>query len=133
MIVTSGRSKGMVDWPMYRRRLAQNGVTHRSIDFFDRDPAVFWKGVQELSSVVSQFEPDVVHCHSGVAACAASAVRDTREEGFRLIGQLHSWGTDRPEWMNTMDIAGSFDPILLLPMPKPIAAFSSKQVYRRKR
>ncbi len=106
MIVTSGRSKGMVDWPSYRKRLANNGVLHRRIDFFDRDPAVFWKSVQELSSIVSEFEPDVVHCHSGVAACAASAVRDTHEEGFRLIGQLHSWGTDRPEWMNTMDIAG---------------------------
>jgi glycosyltransferase involved in cell wall biosynthesis len=96
----------MVDWPMYRRKLAENGVAHQHIDFFDRDSAVFWKSVQELSKLVSKFQPDVVHCHSGVAACAASAVRDTNEDGFRLIGQLHSWGTDRPEWMNTMDISG---------------------------
>ena len=106
MIVTSGRSKGLVDWPMYRRKLAEHGVSHQHIDFFDRDSAVFWKSVQELSELVSKFQPDVVHCHSGVAACAASAVRDTNEDAFRLIGQLHSWGTDRPEWMNTMDISG---------------------------
>jgi glycosyltransferase involved in cell wall biosynthesis len=106
MIVTSGSSKGLSDWPIYRRRLAQNGILHRRMDFFDRDSAVFWKSVQQLSDLVSDYDPDVVHCHSGVPACAASVVRDTGAGNFRLISQLHSWGTGRPEWMNTMDIAG---------------------------
>jgi len=105
-IVTSGKSKGLADWPMYRRRLSANGVGHRRIDFFDRDSAVFWKGVQQLSEFVSSHRPDVIHCHSGVPACAAAAVRDSGAEDFRLIGQLHSWGAGRPEWMNTMDISG---------------------------
>jgi len=106
MIVTSGSSKGMSDWPAYRRRLTQNGISHRRMDFFDRDSAVFWKSVQHLSDLVSEYDPDVVHCHSGVPACAASVVRDSGVGSFRLISQLHSWGTGRPEWMNTMDIAG---------------------------
>jgi len=106
MIVTSGTSKGFVDWPAYRSRLTENGVSHRRIDFFDRDSAVFWKSVQDLSSLLSDYDPDVVHCHSGVPACAAAVVRDSGAVSFRSISQLHSWGTGRPEWMNTMDIAG---------------------------
>ena len=106
MIVTSGSSKGLSDWPSYRRRLSQFGILHRRIDFFDRNSEVFWKSVRQLSDLVSEYDPDVVHCHSGVPACAASVVRDSGTADFRLISQLHSWGTARPEWMNTMDIAG---------------------------
>ena len=106
MIVTSGSSKGMSDWPDYRRRLSQNGIAHRRVDFFDRDSAVFWKSVGQLSDLVSDYDPDVVHCHSGVPACAAAVVRDSGVADFRLISQLHSWGVGRPEWMNTMDLAG---------------------------
>ena len=45
-IVTSGRSKGFTDWTEYRKRLKSAGVGHFTIDFFDRDPAVFWPGVE---------------------------------------------------------------------------------------
>ena len=55
---------------------------------------------------VSSYQPDVVHCHSGVPACAAAVMRESGAANFRLIGQLHSWGTGRPKWMNTMDIWG---------------------------
>src|SRR3954470_23222347 len=41
MIVTSGDSKGMSDWPVYRRRLSHHGILHRCVDFFDRDSAVY--------------------------------------------------------------------------------------------
>jgi glycosyltransferase involved in cell wall biosynthesis len=106
MIVTSGDSKGMSDWPVYRRRLSHHGILHRCVDFFDRDSAVYWKSVQQLSNVVSDYDPDVVHCHSGVPASAAAVVRDMDAGSFRLISQLHSWETGRPEWMETMDLAG---------------------------
>jgi glycosyltransferase involved in cell wall biosynthesis len=105
-IVTSGRSKGMADWPMYRRRLSYNGIAHRQIDFFDRDPAVYWKSVKKLCEYVSECHPDVIHCHSGVPACAAAMARGATPGAFRLISQLHSWGTGRQEWMNTMDLWG---------------------------
>jgi len=105
-IVTSGTSKGMSNWPFYRRRLSNNGITHRRIDFFDRDPAVYWKSVNQLAQLISEIQPDVVHCHSGVPACAAATVRDANPGSFRLISQLHSWGDGRPEWMNTMDLWG---------------------------
>jgi len=105
-IVTSGTSKGLSNWPFYRRRLSDNGVAHRRIDFFDRDSAVYWKSVNQLAECISEIRPDVVHCHSGVPACAAATVRDANPGSFRLISQLHSWGDGRPEWMNTMDLWG---------------------------
>jgi hypothetical protein len=81
----------MSDWPFYRRRLSTNGIEHRRIDFFDRDPAVYWKNAKQLDDCISQIRPDVVHCHSGVPACAAATVRDANPGSFRLISQLR-WG-----------------------------------------
>lgn len=105
-IVTSGASKGQRDWPAYRRQLAAAGVRHHRIDFFDRDPEVFWKGVDELGRLVSTFRPDVVHSHAGVPACAVAAVRDASARRFRSINHVYNWGLNRPAWMNTMDLAG---------------------------
>ncbi len=99
-IVTSGRSKGFTDWPEYREQLKASGVRHFQIDFFDREPAVFWRNVDAFSKVIRGWQPHIIHCHSGVPACAAAAV------GGPYIAQLHSWGVGRPEWMNTMDLSG---------------------------
>ena len=51
-IVTSGNAKGMSDWPFYRRRFSANGIEHRRIDFFDSDPAVYWKSVRQLDDCI---------------------------------------------------------------------------------
>jgi glycosyltransferase involved in cell wall biosynthesis len=99
-IVTSGTSKGFTDWPEYRKRLKSAGVEHFQIDFFDRNPAVFWPSTDAFVKLASRWKPDVIHCHSGVPACAAAV------SGLRFIGQIHSWGVVRPEWMNVMDLHG---------------------------
>jgi len=99
-IITSGRSKGFTDWTEYRKRLKSAGVEHFEIDFFDRDPAVFWRSVEAFAKLTRDWKPDVIHCHSGVPACAAAL------SGLRFIGQIHSWGMDRPHWMNAMDLIG---------------------------
>ena len=103
-VVTSGSSKGESDWDSYRTRLRDARVSHFQVDLFDRDPNVFWDSVVRLGEVFEEFPPDIVHCHSGVPAAAAAAVRDSWNPDFALIGQLHSWGKNRPEWMNTMDL-----------------------------
>ena len=105
-LVTSGASKGLRDWPAYRRRLAAAGVVHHAIDLFDRDAATFWNSVGALGRLVSGWRPDVVHTHAGVPACAAAAVRDAADRSFRLVNHVYNWGVDRPTWMNTMDLAG---------------------------
>ena len=105
-IVTSDTSKGLRDWPAYRRRLAAAGVAHQAIDLFDRDAATFWNSVGALGRLVAAWRPDVVHTHAGVPACAAAAVRDMVRHPFRLVNHVYNWGLDRPEWMNTMDLSG---------------------------
>jgi glycosyltransferase involved in cell wall biosynthesis len=99
-IITSGQSKGFTDWTEYRKRLKSAGVEHFTIDFFDRDPAVFWRSTDAFAKLAAKWKPDVIHCHSGVPACAAA------ESGLDFIGQIHSWGVGRPEWMNVMDLDG---------------------------
>ena len=103
-VVTSSSSRGESDSALYRARLQNSGVGHFQVDLFDRDPAVFWNSVSKLEGILAEFSPAVVHCHSGVPAAAAAAVRDGGSPGFLQIGQLHSWGEDRPAWMNTMDL-----------------------------
>lgn len=103
-VVTSGNSKGESDWESYRIRLRDSGIGHFQVDLFSRDAAVFWGSVSRLREVVAEFSPDIVHCHSGVPAAAAAAVRDSGSNSFLQIGQLHSWGKGRPEWMNAMDL-----------------------------
>ncbi len=103
-VVTSGSSRGESDSALYRTRLQNSSVGHFQVDLFDRDPAVFWNSVSKLEGILAEFSPAVVHCHSGVPAAAAAAVRDSGSPGFLQIGQLHSWGEDRPAWMNTMDL-----------------------------
>ena len=99
-IVTSSRSKGFSDWPEYRKRLKAGGIRHIKIDFFDRDPAVFWRSVDSFEKLLGRWQPDLIHSHSGVPACAAAL------SGHPFVAQLHSWGPGRPEWMNTMDLWG---------------------------
>jgi glycosyltransferase involved in cell wall biosynthesis len=105
-VVTSGASRGERDWPAYRRALREAGIPHHHIDFFDRAPDVFWRGVETLTALVERWRPDVVHTHAGVPACAAAAVRDRTSYAFRHVNHVYNWGAGRPEWMNTMDLAG---------------------------
>ena len=99
-MVTSGRSKGFTDWREYRTRLTRAGVRQFQLDFFDRDPGVFWKSVERFAKLCADWRPDLIHCHSGVPACAAAAI------GIPFVATLHSWGPGRPAWMNTMDLSG---------------------------
>ena len=105
-IVTSGTSRGLRDWSGYRRRLTAAGIAHHRIDFFRRDSDVFWRGVEQLTRLVTHFVPDVVHTHAGVPASAVAAVCENASRSFRHVNHVYSWGVGRPSWMNTMDLAG---------------------------
>jgi glycosyltransferase involved in cell wall biosynthesis len=105
-IVTGGRAGEQPDWPAYRTRLRRAGVEHHRIDFFHRDAATFWASVADLRAVVRKVQPAVIHAHAGVASCAAAVARVDAGRPVRVIGQMYSWGPDRPEWMNQQDAAG---------------------------
>jgi glycosyltransferase involved in cell wall biosynthesis len=105
-IVTTGRSENMSDWPAYRRRLRNAGVTHHRIDLFHRDAPTFWSSVEQLAALLRQLRPSIVHAHAGVPAAAAAIARNLAAPRTRLIGQMYSWGPDRPDWMNAQDAWG---------------------------
>lgn len=105
-VVTAGRAAGLEDWPSLRRRLRRSRVSHTAIDFFAREPATFWDGVERLAALAARWQPDVIHTHAGVPACAAAIVRDRRSWAGAIVAHLNSWGVGRPAWMDGMDAWG---------------------------
>jgi len=105
-IVTTGRSAALADWPVYRRRLRRAGVVHHTIDVFHREPDAFWSSAAALADLFRELKPGVVHAHAGVPSCGAVVARTMSGQRPRLIGQMYSWGPNRPEWMNRQDTWG---------------------------
>lgn len=103
VLVTTGASEGLRDWPSYRRALATSGVPHHRIDVFHRDPAYFWSGAERLARLIGTVRPGVIHAHAGVPTAMAAIARDLSGSGARLIAQMYSWGPGRPRWMDAQD------------------------------
>ena len=103
VLVTTGASEGLADWPAYRRALRAAGVTYHRLDVFHRDAERFWTGATRLAALVRALEPGVIHAHAGVPAALAAIARDRGNSRARLIAQMYSWGPDRPAWMNAQD------------------------------
>jgi glycosyltransferase involved in cell wall biosynthesis len=105
-VVTTGRSRGGSDWPAQRQRLRRAGVAHVRLDFYAREPNVFWPSVEALGRLLARQRPDIAHAHAGVPACALAVCRDRGPWRGAAIGHLNSWGVGRPSWMDTMDAWG---------------------------
>src|SRR5439155_5772663 len=105
-IVTTGQRGEQPDWRTYRTRLRRAGVTHHRIDFFHRGDRQFWSSATELAALVGDLKPAVIHAHAGVPCCGAVVARAMSGHRARVIGQMHSWGPNRPEWMNRQDTWG---------------------------
>lgn len=103
VLVTTGASDGLTDWPSYRRALRRAGVKHHAIDVFHRDAERFWAAADRLSHLIDTLAPAVIHAHAGVPAALAAIARDQSGSRSRLVAQMYSWGPDRPGWMNTQD------------------------------
>ncbi|AMY10384.1 Glycogen synthase [Luteitalea pratensis] len=105
-VVTSVNSRGLSDWQPHRRAASRLGVRHHRIDTFDRDPASFWPATGAIGDLLNHLRPAVVHAHAGVpAAAVAMAVAGTTGRPA-IVGQLYSWGPNRPAWMDQMDLWG---------------------------
>ena len=105
-VVTTGRSRGGSDWPALRQRLRRAGADHVRLDFFARDPNVFWPSVEALDKVLVRAKAQIAHAHAGVPACALAVCRDRGAWRGAAVGHLNSWGVGRPAWMDTMDAWG---------------------------
>lgn len=103
VLVTTGASDGLSDWPSYRRALRHAGVKHHAIDVFHRDAERFWAAADRLSHLIDTLAPAVIHAHAGVPAALAAIARDQSGSRARLVAQMYSWGPDRPDWMNAQD------------------------------
>jgi glycogen(starch) synthase len=106
VIVTTSKAADQSDWPTYRRRLQRAGVTHHTINFFHRGDGQFWSSVTPLAELVRTLKPAVIHAHAGVPCCGAIVARAISGHRCRVIGQMYSWGPNRPEWMNQQDMWG---------------------------
>ena len=105
-VVTTARSRGGSDWPAQRQRLRRAGVAHVRLDFYAREPSVFWPSVDGLARLLARFRPDVAHAHAGVPACALAICRDRGVWDGAAVATLNSWGIGRPAWMDVMDAWG---------------------------
>lgn len=106
VVVTAGDQGEQPDWQTYRARLKRAGVAHHAIDFYRRDQATFWSSAAKLAKVIDAIKPGIVHAHAGVPACGAVIARGLSGLKPKLIGQMYSWGPDRPQWMNDQDLWG---------------------------
>jgi len=104
-LVTSPQSGELRNWPAYERRVSSRGIRHDRIDLFHREGATFWPAVVAMRRAIDDFKPDVIHTHAGTPTAIASLARraSSRAE-VPLVSHFYSWGVDRPEWMNTMDL-----------------------------
>jgi len=105
-IATSGHSGTERDWPAYRRRLARAGVTWHRVNSFDRQPESLWPAIVRATALVRALRPDVVHAHAGVPTLVSTLAIKGAGSTAPVIAQMYSWGPNRPEWMDTMDLLG---------------------------
>ena len=105
-VVTSVKSRGLSDWQPHRRAATRLGVRHHRIDTFDRAPAAFWPAVAAIGRLLDDVRPAVVHAHAGVPAAAVAVAVAGSMRRPAVVGQLYSWGPDRPGWMDQMDLWG---------------------------
>jgi glycosyltransferase involved in cell wall biosynthesis len=105
-IVTAGHRGSNADWTAYRTRLRRAGVEHRTIDFFSRNEATFWSSTSALADLIREIRPGVIHAHAGVPSSGAAIARTLSGGRTRLLGQMYSWGPNRPSWMNDQDLWG---------------------------
>jgi glycogen(starch) synthase len=64
------------------------------------------QNVLQLARLLDTVEPAVIHAHAGVPSLACVLARAASHSTARLVGQMYSWGPDRPEWMNLQDTWG---------------------------
>lgn len=105
-IATSGQSGTEKDWPAYRRRLARAGVTWHRINTFDRRPESLWPAIVRTTALIRQLQPHVIHAHAGVPTLVSTLAVKGAGSPAPVVGQMYSWGPNRPEWMDTMDLLG---------------------------
>jgi glycosyltransferase involved in cell wall biosynthesis len=88
----------------YTRLLSDFGVHHFEVDQRSRYPAQLIKIIIQLSRLLSQFRPDIVHAHMITGAVIANMLKPFY--GFRLVTTVHN------EFQRTAPIMGVGDRVI---------------------
>ncbi len=102
-VVSSGSSGELIDWDQLKSELADAHINHHQINFFNRQNEIFWSEMRRLSNLLDCARYDVIHVHAGVPALAAYLAKTERNLDIPIIATFHSWGPDRPNWMDISD------------------------------
>lgn len=102
-VISSGKVEGIIDWDEFLDELKEYEINHYTLNFFKRDNEIFWVEVEKLVRLLEENNYDVIHVHAGVPALACHIAKQMLEKNIPVIATFHSWGKNRPDWMNICD------------------------------
>lgn len=103
-VVSAGHSGELVDWDGLKAELTEKEIEHHQINFFNRQNDIFWPEMRKLADLLEYNRYDVIHVHAGVPALAAYMAKLERGLDIPVIATFHSWGPNRPSWMDISDV-----------------------------
>ncbi|MCS7234129.1 MAG: glycosyltransferase family 4 protein [Synergistetes bacterium] len=102
-LVSVSRSGDWVEWKDLKEEFKRISSQIYEIDFFNRSSQVFWESVSELLKVLEKDSFGILAPQSCVPASACVVCRDILRVNMPIVLTFHSWGIDRPDWMNLWD------------------------------
>lgn len=102
-VISSGNVEEIIDWDELLDELIKYEINHHKLNFFKRDNEIFWTEVEKLAQLIKENNYDVIHVHAGVPALACYMAKKMAGKDVPIIATFHSWGKDRPDWMNICD------------------------------
>ncbi|VBB05514.1 glycosyl transferases group 1 [Lucifera butyrica] len=102
-VVSTGHSGELEDWDRLKAELTDRDIEQYQINFFNRQNDIFWPEMRKLADLVERNHYDVIHVHAGVPALAAYMAKRELGLDIPVIATFHSWGPNRPGWMDISD------------------------------
>lgn len=102
-LASASRSGSWVEWHHLKESFKDIANEIYEMDFFDRSSPSFWSNLKKLMDVLGKEVFDVLAPQSCVPAAACLCARDMLGLKVPVILTLHSWGINRPEWMDLWD------------------------------
>lgn len=102
-VVSTGKYGDFCDWTELVNELKNSHIDYCNINFFSRESSVFWTEVGKLSQLLKKENFDVIHVHSGNPALGIYMAKKIIKKNIPVVATFHSWGNNRPEWMNRSD------------------------------
>lgn len=96
---------GYCNYPEYLDGLRSAGIPYRLVDsFFKRDSGSFAEAKKQVSELIKQERPDIIHCHASMPALAALESTHDLGQKIPIIQTMQGWGTNKTEEQSKQDI-----------------------------